>query len=215
MKKLLCVLIAALTLLGCAQSDAIKFKKEYESLNGKENENGRDYVEISIPKDNPIVYADIDKILDVIENEGVIYFGFAECPWCRNALPVLIEAANEAGIEEIYYYDIQDVRDNLELNENGEIVTVKEKDEDYQKIYDALYDSLSVYEGLNDDSIKRLYAPTVFFIKYGKIIGMHESTLDSQVDASVPLNDSQKTELKNIYLEGMKAVKKSVCDTKC
>ncbi len=214
MKKLLCLLLCVFSLVGCTGSDASKFKKEYESLNGKENDKGRDYVEITIDKDNPIVYADIDTLLEVIDGNGIIYFGFAECPWCRNALPVLLEAAKEQKVEEIYYYDIQDIRDTLELVD-GKITTVKEKSEDYKKIYDALYDSLNVYEGLNDNTIKRLYAPTVVFVKYGKVVGLHESTVESQVDSSVPMTDSQKAELKNIYLEGIKEVQKTVCDSKC
>ncbi|MGN1344427.1 MAG: hypothetical protein ACI4U3_07590 [Traorella sp.] len=215
MKKLVCIFLSLFTLMACSSSDALKFKKEYESLNGKENDKGRDYVEISIPKENPMVYADIDTILEVLDSNGVIYFGFAECPWCRNALPVLIEAAKEANVDTIYYYDIQDIRDTLELDDDGNIVTVKEKSADYQKIYDAMYDALNVYDGINDPTIKRLYAPTVVFVKYGKVVGLHESTLDSQVDPSVPLSDSQKQELKEIYLQGMKAVQASVCDSKC
>ena len=214
MKKLLCLLLCVFSLVGCTGSDASKFKKEYESLNGKENDKGRDYLEITIEKDNPIVYADIDTLLDVIDGNGIIYFGFAECPWCRNALPVLLEAAKEQKVEEIYYYDIQDIRDTLELVD-GQIKTVKEKSEDYKKIYDALYDSLNVYEGLEDNTIKRLYAPTVVFVKYGKVVGLHESTVESQVDPSVPMTDSQKQELKNIYIEGIKEVQKTVCDSKC
>lgn len=215
MKKLLCMLLCVFSLAGCVgRSDAYKFKSEYESLNGKENDKGRDYVEISIDVDNPMVYADVDTILEVIDGNGIIYFGFAECPWCRNALPVLLEAAKEQNVEEIYYYDIQDIRDTLELVD-GKINVVKEKADDYKKIYDALYDSLNVYEGLNDNSIKRLYAPTVVFVKYGKVVGLHESTVESHVDSSVPMTDSQRKELKNIYLEGIKEVQKTVCDTKC
>lgn len=216
MKKLLYILLSAFLLVGCVQeSDAFRFKKEYESLNGKENEKGRDYVNVSIPEENPMVYADLDTILNVIETEGIIYFGFDECPWCRNALPVLIEAANEKEVEKIYYYDIKEIRDELELNEDGSITTVKEKSEDYQKIYDALYDSLSVYDGLEDETIKRLYAPTVFFIKHGKVVSMHESTVESQVDPSVPMTSDQKLALKSIYLKGIDEVNKEVCDLKC
>ena len=214
MKKLLCLLLCVFSLVGCTGSDASKFKKEYESLNGKENDKGRDYLEITIEKDNPIVYANLDTILEVIDGNGIIYFGFAECPWCRNALPVLLEAAKEQKVEEIYYYDIQDIRDTLELVD-GKINVVKEKSEDYKKIYDALYESLNVYEGLEDNTIKRLYAPTVVFVKYGKVVGLHESTVESQVDPSVPMTDSQKQELKNIYIEGIKEVQKTVCDSKC
>ena len=216
MKKFIYLLLSALLLVGCVQqSDAFRFKKEYESLNGKENDKGRDYVNVLIPENNPMVYADIDTILNVIETEGIIYFGFDECPWCRNALPVLIDAAYEKGVEKIYYYDIKEIRDVLKLNEDGTITTEKEKSEDYQKIYNALYDSLNVYEGLEDETIKRLYAPTVFFIKHGKVLSMHESTVESQVDSSVPMTNDQKAELKKIYLDGIDSVNKEVCDLKC
>ena len=216
MKKFIYLLLTALLLVGCTQeSDSFRFKKEYESLNGKENDKGRDYVNVQIPSENPMVYADLDTILNVIETEGIIYFGFDECPWCRNALPVLIEAANEKEVEKIYYYDIKEIRDTLELNEDGTITTVKEKGDDYKKIYDALYDSLNVYEGLEDDTIKRLYAPTVFFIKHGKVLSMHESTVSTQVDSSVPMTEQQRLELKKIYTDGIDAVNKEVCDLKC
>lgn len=216
MKKILYALLSVFLLVGCVrESDAFKFKKEYESLNGKENEKGKDYVSVKIPDENPMVYASIDTILDIIQDEGIIYFGFDECPWCRNALPVLIEAANEKEVEKIYYFDIKDIRDELELNEDGTVNTIKEKSADYQKIYDALYDSLSEYEGMEDASLKRLYAPTVFFIKHGKVVDMHESTVDSQADPSVEMTPSQKAELKSIYIKGIEAVQKEVCDLKC
>ena len=216
MKKFIYLILSALLLVGCVnESDAFRFKREYESLNGKENSKGRDYVNVIIPDENPMVYADLDTILEVINTEGIIYFGFDECPWCRNALPVLIDAAYEKSVDKIYYYDIKDIRDTLKLNDDGTITTEKEKSEDYQKIYDALYDSLNVYEGLEDESIKRLYAPTVFFIKHGKVVKMHESTVASQVDSSVPMTNAQKEELKKIYIDGINAVNKEVCDLKC
>ena len=80
-------------------TDAIKFKEEYENLNSK------DYKKIEIPEDNQIKYSNYEEVVEIIENgTGVIYLGFPECPWCRNAVPVLLEAATETGIETIYYY---------------------------------------------------------------------------------------------------------------
>lgn len=218
MKKIFMAILSILLISGCTQqtpTDAMKFKEEYESLNGKENKSGRDYVNVEIPADNPMVYADADKILEAIKSEeAILYFGFDECPWCRNAVPVLIEAANELEVKEIYYFNVKENRDKLELNEDGTINTIKEMGEDYKKVYDALYDHLSVYEGLNDESIKRIYAPTVVFIKYGKVVSLHEGTVDSQVESSA-MTDSQRQELKDIYVEGIKEVQKTYCDSKC
>lgn len=210
MNKLICVLLIVLLASACNDSsvkqEALRFKEEYESLNGKENDSGIDYVNVVIEADHPIVYADIDQLLEVIKNDGIIYFGFDECPWCRNALPVLIEAAREKEVSEIYYYDIKGIRDELVLNEEGMIEVMKEKSEDYQLIYDALYDSLNIYEGLNDDTVKRLYAPSVFFIKEGKVMLMHESTVESQKDPSVMMSDVQQHQLKDIYIQGIEKI---------
>ena len=61
-KKILNVLIvvtllsASLFLLtGCVdkKSDAYKFKKEYESINNKDNGHGNKYRSLNIPNDNP------------------------------------------------------------------------------------------------------------------------------------------------------------------
>ena len=220
MKKRISALLIGILVAACAapsdsQRDALRFKEEYESLNGQENTSGIDYVDISIPEENPIIYADIDKLMEIIDSEGIIYFGFDECPWCRNALPVLIEAVQEKEVEEIYYYDIKEIRDELKLNEDGVIEVIKEKSEDYQKIYDALYESLNVYEGLNDVTIKRLYAPSVFFIKNGEVVLMHESTVESQADPSVMMGDAQKQKLKDIYIQGLEKISNTYCDTNC
>lgn len=210
MNKLICVLLIVLLVSACNDSsvkqEALRFKEEYESLNGKENDSGIDYVNVVIEADHPMVYADIEQLLEVIKNDGIIYFGFDECPWCRNVLPVLIEAAREKEVSEIYYYDIKGIRDELVLNEEGMIEVMKEKSEDYQLIYDALYDSLNIYEGLNDDTIKRLYAPSVFFIKEGKVMLMHESIVESQKDPSVMMSDVQQHQLKDIYIQGIEKI---------
>ena len=107
-------------------SDAIKFKQEYENLN--EVEDGeKTYKTISISEDNPMVYSKYDEIEKIFTDQtGVIYFGFPECPWCRNAVPVLIDAAKEIGIDKIYYFNALKIRDVKTLDENGNIVIEKD-----------------------------------------------------------------------------------------
>ena len=77
------------------ETDAIKFKNEYESLNGYKNENSdKEYMKVEIDSENPIVYKTGQEILDILKKENaIVYFGFALCPWCRNAVPVLLDAA--------------------------------------------------------------------------------------------------------------------------
>ena len=109
MKKLISIVLILFLLAGCG-SDASKFKKEYESLNGKANDAGVLHKEITIPEDNPMVYATYEEVVDMLENgTGIVYFGYPECPWCRAALPVLLEAADEELMTKILYYNNKDI----------------------------------------------------------------------------------------------------------
>lgn len=193
-------------------SDALKFKQEYESLN--EVRNGeKEYTSITIPDDNPMIYSSYEDIEKIITNgTGVIYFGFPKCPWCRNAVPVLIDAAKEVGLDKIYYFNALEIRDIKSLDQDGNIITEKEGTEEYKKLVELLYDHLEVYEGLNDDTIKRLYFPTVVFVEDGKVLGIHISTVESQTDPNTSLTNSEYTELKNIYSSYMLKMMGIICD---
>ena len=84
------------------ENDSVKFKNEYESLNNKDTGYNKKYLEMNIDEDNPIVYVEFDELINIIKNDtAIIYFGFPECPWCRNAVPVLLDVANELGIDKI------------------------------------------------------------------------------------------------------------------
>ena len=154
-------------------NDSLKFKEEYENFD----------------------------ILD--KGTGVIYLGFPECPWCRNLVPVLVDSALEEKVSPIYYLNISGDRNTLSLTKKGKIKTEKKGTEDYLKLVDILKDYLPVYDGLKDDSIKRIYLPTVIFVKDGKVLGLEE-TLESyskRVDGNpyLEMNDYEKEELSNIF----------------
>lgn len=159
------------------KSDGEKFKAEYEALN---NEN----VNINISKNNPIKYVTLDEVFDIIQNKtGVIYFGFPGCPWCRNMIPVLFEAAKNNNIDTIYYFNPRDIR--------------KSDNEDYNKLKEILNEYLSE----DENGQKVLYVPDVYFIKDGKIVGHHLGTVDSQEDPTISLTDEEKNELLDIFNE--------------
>ncbi len=224
-KKLRILILGSILIIGVAlgvyqairvnnkETDAIKFKAEYESINGQENSSNKNYATLDVNKDNPMIYADYDKVFEVLNGTGVIFFGFKECPWCRTAIPVLLEAAKEIGIDKIYYLNNLDSRDVKKL-ENGQIITEKEGTAEYYKLLDKLgTEYTEEYTGLDDASIRRLYFPTVLVVKDGKIISSIVGTVDSQTDPYVSLTESQKNELKNNYIENMK--KTLLCDQSC
>lgn len=213
--SLIVLVIAIITFIFLKpESMSNRFKLEYESLNGQKTDDGREYMEVNINNDNKIIYADYDTIFDVLEGTGVIYFGFPECPWCRNAVPVLLEAAEESGIEQIYYLNNHDDRDTKVLKD-GEVITEKEGTSNYNKLLEKLEDKASVYEGLEDETIKRLYYPTVVFVKNGEITDYIEGTVESHEDPYTPLTKDQRQELKDKYKSAINNLLSCEQNSKC
>lgn len=198
------------------ETDAIKFKKEYEALNGVELDGlDKSYTSMELSENNPMYYATYDEVYEVLDGTGVIYLGYPECPWCRNLVPVMIESAKKVGLGKIYYINMSNERNQLSLKADGTIETKKEGTKEYLTLVDKLKDVLPVYEGLNDESIKRIYVPIIIFVKDGEIIKTHTGTLDSQTDPFTELTEEQEKELKSTLSEYFLEVSDSACDSAC
>jgi thiol-disulfide isomerase/thioredoxin len=206
MKKTIILILAIFLLTACSQNPNVDLtskdqsvKEAFENLNGQSNINGRTYMDVHIPEDNsftPISEADALKLLE--SGTGVIIFEFPECPWCRNMMPVVNQAAKEVGLDTLYTFNILEHRNEIVLSE-GELEVKNEGSEFYRKVLDLLGEEASVYGGLEDESIRRIYAPTVFVIVDGKVSSSHVSTVDSQEDPYVSLTEEQHQELLDIY----------------
>lgn len=182
-------------------SDELKFKKEYEKINNQElvidGYKGK-YLPLNLPKNNLIKYANNDNIVSLLkEGTHVIYFGNAYCNWCRSAISVLIDAAKDHNLSEIYYYDFFSLRDAYEKGEDSLSVKLYE---DIMKeighLIDKTFDKDSRVAGE-----KRLSAPTVVAVSGGEVIGLHYRTVESHTDYTSDLTIEQKEELLKIYQE--------------
>lgn len=225
--KILLVMITAVFITGCdtnkkENNDSIKVKEEYESLNNTIREkDGKTITTISLSDLNPYVYTDATNIEKMIQEKKsfILYLGFADCPWCRNSITVLEKAAKSTGIKEVYYFNLkdenkEDVRNKITI-ENEKIVIENKGSDDYNKLLKLFNDKLDDYEGLNNSTYKRIYAPTVLFIKDGEVIGKHVGTVDSQKDPYILLDNGQEKELKNIYETYIHTMLDDLCDEKC
>ena len=205
-------------------TDAIKFKNEYEGLNGKVAFKSKDaefkYPEVKISKDNAIKYSnasEVEKVMD--EGTGVIYLGYAKCPWCRSAVPALLQAAEDAGIENVYYIDMENERDEYAV-EDGELVLKDVGTNDYQKllkVFDKYLDKYVIEKDGKKYKVgeKRIYVPMTVFVREGEVVGIHIDTVESQKNPFNPLNDKQFEELYNIYSGYMHEVLNDLCDERC
>lgn len=223
-------LIIVLIITGCSYEkkdkidDALRFKEEYESINGDVVE-GTDYKvrELTIPEDNPIVYAEANDIISMMDNNEtfVVYFGFSSCPWCRSVLPILLDVAEESNIEKIYYVDVKDIRDKLEINEDGEVVTVKEGSEGYigllNRLDDVLDDYTLEYNGKEvETDEKRIYAPNIVSVVNGKAKELETGISDDQNNPYMELTEDMKKDTYNKFKCSIKCVleNKNSCSSK-
>ena len=209
MKKIISltlILFVALILTACNKAktneDALKFKEEYESLNGEKNKRGKEYRTLDIDDENPYVKVTAEEIVKMIENKETfyLYVGDSMCPWCRSVLEKSIEVARDNDIEKIYYVEIWDdegneiLRDKYELVD-GEINKVSNGTKAYKTLLSKFDKVLSNYTLKDDDDNeievgeKRIYAPNYFYIENGKVKKMIEGISDSQTDPYEELTD--------------------------
>jgi len=106
MKKVVAIVISILIIFGIMvvglislfndkqriSGDSLKFKEEYEILNGKYYEEGNIITSnLEIEKDNPFIYVnDFDILEKLTKGTHIIYFGNPECGWSRRVIPFLI-----------------------------------------------------------------------------------------------------------------------------
>ena len=177
MKKVFISSLIILALCGCSKAkkevktDAIKFKEEYESLNNK-----KDYIKVNIKKRNPIVYVNIDKINEIMDNKsGLIYLGNPDSNSCRDSIETLIEASKQTGLKKVYYLNTKDLDINdskyeklkkyinsfeginvLFVEDKDNIGSISSLDKNFKKIFEKEKEDLlkiyrnSIHEMLND-----------------------------------------------------------------
>lgn len=192
-------------------TDSIKFKEEYEALNGMKGSNDVQIRSILIDEDNPLIYATEDDIVSMIENKEsfIVYFGFANCPWCRSVIPSLIQAAKESNVTKIYYVDVLNIRDKYELDEKNKAVRTVEGTAGYYKLLELLDDVLDDYSPLTYEvkkktkkvSIKekRIYAPNIIAVKNGEAKAKEDGLIEALVDPYMELTDEMKCEIKEQF----------------
>lgn len=202
------------------ETDAEKFKREYELFNGEEAY-GMKYPSLEIDKDNPIKYSNSKEIENILKSgSGIIYFGYPKCPWCRTAVPVLLHAASDAGVNKIYYIDMSEERSSYSYKEGKVTLDKKGTDQYYEllKLFEGYLDKYYVKDenGVEHDTGEtRIYVPIVFFVREGEIVGYHLDTVETQKNPYQDLNDKEYEQLYNIYTNYIHDMLGDLCDERC
>lgn len=204
------------------KTDAIKIKEEYAKLNGQTNEKNQEaYPIVELNEKNPFVIATEEKIIDILENSsGIIYFGFAECPWCRSLLPSLEKVALEEKISNVYYLDVKSIRDVMELDDSNKPIVKEEGSKGYYKILELLEEHLEDYTLYTKDNKevktgeKRIFAPTVVAVSNGKVKKIHVGTVKTHKSGYEKLTSKETEELEKILKELIESIQESGTCTK-
>ncbi|MBP3891338.1 MAG: hypothetical protein J6D29_04120 [Solobacterium sp.] len=113
---------------------------------------------------------------------GILYFGYVGCPWCERAVVELNKVAKENHIK-VYYIDVR-----------------------AQSFTEEVYYKLDPYiSSIYDNGAFKV--PEVVAIKEGEIVGHHLALVEGfHPEGDNQMNDEQKAELDQIYLELIEAV---------
>lgn len=193
MKKTLIFLSLVVMLFGCNENNnnnsssgnVCDIDCEVASMEGYEGFEDTDHVFLDI---------NFDKANTYIQDEnftGIIYFGFATCPWCIHALPIMNDVAKSLDLN-VYYVDKKS--EENEANPEWLETTTKLLDEAYGLEKD-------------DDGNPRIYVPEVIVVKNGEVIDHHLGTLDDHDATEREMSDTEKTELTSIYEKMFKKIK--------
>ena len=180
------VIIIALSPEKVDNGEGLEIKNEFEKLNSKVSEDGKEYPEVNIPSNNILKYTTIDEVLNILNNweDAVIYFGNPTCIYCRSAIEVLVDTSKNTELDVIYY------------------LNVDENNAKYNELVTSLGEELTYKE----NNTNKVYTPLVVFITDGKVVSYNKGTLFSHEDPYKELNESQKQGLSEIYKYGINDV---------
>ena len=190
-KLLMAIVLAAVSLTACSK-DENKEPEQVTITNPVEFEtlplvmDGYGFLEDDDPAFIEITLAESVRMFTE-KGSGILYYGREGCWWCQRAVPVLNEAAKELGVK-VYYIDVN-------------LPTSKES-------YDALESHInSIFEKDAETGNPVFKVPEVIGVKEGEIVGHHLSLVKSfePGDNDAMMNDEQKAELKQDYLDIIKA----------
>ena len=207
------------------QSDSLKFKEEYESLNNTMREkDGKTIRSLDIVEDNPIIYKEPKDILEMMEvgDTFVVYFGFPDCPWCRSMIPTLIDVAKDLELSQVYYVNVKEIRDTMVIDDSGAVVTETEGTTEYYQLLEKLDTVLDFYTLKDKDGNevntgeRRIFAPSIISVVEGKAVEITDGISEKQTDGYMELSQEMQEESYDKIKCSIQCVanQKAVCSSK-
>lgn len=145
-------------------------------------------------EDHVFYDADVRQLYEKMKEGGsfAVYFGFAKCPWCVAALPILNEEAKAAEVRVAYV----DTRKDPSWSSNIDMDD-----------YDLFLQMFGEYLDYDDNGIKHLYTPHVFFVKDGQTVFEHANTVEGHTAYERAMNEEEEALLHTYYRTGFEKMK--------
>ena len=177
-----------------ATAPGVALKREYEHYNGKTIGAEHTLQTITIPP-----YADVREVtaLEACNlQDGILVLAYSTCPYCRNLMPELLDAAEATGTS-LYYCTLDKYRDVYTYDAAaGAPVLETPAGEGYPELL-AWLDAYAVDYTVKDadgDALpvgeKRLGAPTIIWIRDGCPVSAWK--LSSVPDANYPADKYER-----------------------
>lgn len=157
-------------------TDNVRFSNEYKDIS----------------KNNLYVYANENKILDILNGKsGILFMGFPSNIWSHYYAEYLNEVALRYEIKEIYYYNFSKDR---QMNNN---------------VYNTIVNKLKEHLSFDDNGNMDLSAPTVVIVKNGEILYFDDeiTQLKGEVSPEEYFTDSRKNLIKTNFDIAIKSFK--------
>lgn len=141
----------------------------------------------SVDPDAEFEAMEFGQAIELFENQGdgLLYFGFPDCPWCQEVLPLLKQAADSQGVT-VHYIRTRD--DNKEL-----LYTEEQKT--------AITPYLAEYIKENKEGKPTLYVPLIVAVKDGKVVSGHQGTVDEHDAHERKMTDDEKKQVEDDLLQ--------------
>ena len=192
MKKIVLILTALLTLVSCGKQEqevdkTVTITNSVELNTYDADMSGYKWLYDSEPAFTEITLEESIRIFKE-EGSGILYYGYAGCPWCERAVPILNKVEKETGVT-VYYINVHFQTTMEAYNELMTYISpILEKDSEGEPVFKV---------------------PEVIAVKNGEITDHHLALVEDfkiENDDS-QMSDSQKKELEDFYLNLIQSAK--------
>ncbi len=136
---------------------------------------------------NPISFEDAINLFENKES-GIMYFGYSNCPWCIEAVPIMNEVAQNLG-KEIYYVATRD-------SDRNQLYTEEESEK--------ILSYIGEYEDRDEEGNLHIYVPLVVVFEDGVCVSGNLGTVDSHDAHERKMTEEEIDQLTSIYQEMFK-----------